>query len=82
MAFYDPINWTVTEKITPIKLRKMEEQYERALDSIGTIPRESTTDPLMAEKLATAPTGNEARIYFNTTTGKMNFYDGISWKEA
>jgi hypothetical protein len=36
----------------------------------------------MAEKLATAPTGTEARIYFNTVTGKMNFYDGISWKEA
>ena len=79
---FEPIAWVNDEiLITPARLRHMETQYEEAIDETAGPMRTDTTEPLTAEKLATEPTGAEARIYFNTDTGQLWGYDGASWKE-
>lgn len=34
---------------------------------------------IVIEKLPTSPTGEEARIYYDTGTNQMYFYNGSTW---
>lgn len=36
---------------------------------------------MLAEKLSSDPSGTEARVYYNTTSDILKFYNGASWKE-
>lgn len=78
---FTPITFVNGETlITPAKLRHIETQIDEIETDTSDL-RTRSGSSLMAEKLATEPTSNDARIYFNTTTGKMNGYDGIVWGE-
>ncbi len=80
---FEPITWINDETlITPARLRHMETQYEEAIAETAGPMRTDTSETLTAEKLATEPTGAEARIYFNTTTGQLWGHDGTAWQEV
>lgn len=76
---FTPILFDNNTKITPKRLRHIETQAEQAISDIGTSIREDSTRPIKSESLSSEPTGNTARIYFNSSDNKMYGYNGTEW---
>ncbi len=60
--------------VTPEKLRHIETQYELALPDA----RVNNTQ-LEAQVASTAPTGEQAMVYFNTEDNQLYGYNGTEW---
>ena len=75
---YEKHTWT-SEKIkenlvTPERLRHLETQYELAL-----VDARVNNTQLEVQVASTAPTGEQAMVYFNTENNKIYGYDGTEW---
>ena len=71
---YDKTAWGGTTLITPARLRKLETQHEKLL-----VDARVANEPLLAEIASSAPTGETAMIYVNSTDNKLYGYNGTSW---
>lgn len=73
--------WADGDVVTTRKLNALEKQYEEAVEYIDANLRKGVDLPLIVESAASAPTATAGRIYFNTTTSKLYFGNGVSFVE-
>lgn len=67
-----------TTLITPTLLNHLETQFDQAILQLDTVVRLANTD-LLVEVAASAPAGANGKLYFNSTTGKFNYYNGSAF---
>jgi hypothetical protein len=78
---YNKTTWiNATTLITPALLKKLETQYDEAVAELDTIVRLANTE-LLVQVAASAPAGADGKLYFDSTTGKFNYYNGSAFVE-
>lgn len=78
---YNKTNWiNSTTLITPDRLNNLEKQYDEAVAELDTIVRLANTE-LLVQVAASAPAGADGKLYFDSTTGKFNYYNGSAFVE-
>ena len=71
---YEKTTWASDVLITPRALRNLETQHEKAL-----VDARVNNTQLDAQVASSAPTGEQAMIYVNSTDDKLYGYNGTSW---
>lgn len=78
---YNKTTWiNATTLITPALLNHLETQYDEAVAELDTIVRLANTE-LLVQTAASAPAGADGKLYFDSTTGKFNYYNGSAFVE-
>lgn len=80
MAYVKQVWVNATTLITTDLLNHLETQYDEAVLQNDTIVRLANTE-LLVEVAASAPAGANGKLYFNSTTGKFNYYNGTAFIE-
>ena len=77
---YTKTTWEAQTPISPSRLNNMDSQYDEFASYLdANPPRVASAEDIVVEVLSSAPTHSDARIYFDTTSEKLNLSDGSSW---